>query len=56
MQKNISNIYKQVGKIYCHDVIFYRFFNWNLMFCLKIVEHRYRGSDRFLPIKAVMKG
>ena len=26
------------------------------MFCLKIVEQRYTGSDRFLPVNAVMKG
>ena len=47
-----------VTNINCYEVIFYRYFNWNLMFCLKILEHAacYTGSDRFLPINAVMKG
>ena len=26
------------------------------MFCLKLVEQRYTGSDRFLPVNAEMKG
>ena len=25
------------------------------MFCLKVVEQRYTGSDRFLPVNAVIK-
>ena len=56
MKNNICNKYIQVIKLNYHKVVFYIFFNWNLMFCLKAVEKRYTGSDRFLPINAVMKG
>ena len=56
MQNNICNKYIQVGKLSCHYLIFYRIFNGNLVFCLKLVEQRYTGSDRFLPVNAEMKG
>ena len=50
----VPNKYIQLSKLF--TVIFYRFFNGNLVFCLKLVEQRYTGSDRFVPVNAVMKG
>ena len=34
---------------------FYRFFNGNLVFCLKLVEQCYMGSGRFFLINTILK-
>ena len=56
MQNKICNKYIQVGKLNLSLSYFLQIFHGNLVFCLKIAEQHYTGSDRFLPVNAVMKG
>ena len=53
--QNICNQYIQVDMLNCQLIIFYRFFNGNLMICLKRVEQCYTVLINFLLVNDVMK-
>ena len=54
-ENSAENYLLKVAGINCHFNYFYRFFNRNLMICLKTTEQVCHDLDQFLPLNAVVE-